>query len=157
MFTLCTNLKTAKATTQFTNYDFNSFCNFNGMSLAAGDEGLFELGGNLDNGQRIDAYFEPIVSSWGTLNAKHIRYFYVGYECDGELELSLLNQGTKFATYNIPCPIPNTQLKTRITISKDPAQVYWAFGIGNINGSDFSIDEINALFITRNHGFSQSS
>lgn len=153
MITLSTNLKSAAATTQFTNYDFNSFCNFNGKSIAAKDTGLYELGGDTDNGQPISAYFEPVHSNWGTLHPKRCRYFYLSYQASGPIQLTVLPSFDNTITPRVP----NAQERIRVTIPKNIVQTYWRYQVSNIDGSDFSIDSIEALFIRRSHGFSYSS
>lgn len=158
MYALSTNLKTVKATTQFDNYDFNSFCNFEGRSLAAGDLGLHELGGDSDSGQPISAFFELNVNSFGTLNPKHIRFLYLAYEASAAFTLTVLDSVTNTPHITLINPVvPMQPQRVRVPVPRNVIQTFWVFKVENIGGSDFSIDLIEALFIKRSHGFSYSS
>ena len=56
------NTKTG-AVSEYDNYDFNSFCEFNGVSLGCRADGIYELDGADDDGTDIDAYVK-----WGFLD-----------------------------------------------------------------------------------------
>lgn len=152
MTTLSTNLKFQKATTQFTNFPFNSMCNFNGKQLGAGPAGLCEMGGGTDAGVAISAYFEPVRSDWGMTNPKRVRFMYFGYECDGALTVTITGEDGKNSVATIPCKSAGAQQHCRVTVSRQVHGRYLAFKIGNTNGADFSIDAVDAMFIVRSNG-----
>lgn len=157
MAALNTNLKFHKATTQFINYPFNSMCNFNGKQLGAGTSGLNELGGGNDAGAEISAWFEPIMSDWGSANPKRIRFMYFGYECDGPLTVTVSGLEVSPGAYPIPCKTSGEQQRCRVTVSRLAQRRYWTFKLANTLGADFSIDAIDCLFIQKSHGHSSSS
>lgn len=151
MLTLDTNLKAANATTQYTNFNFNSFAIFNGVALGANDEGIFSLDGETDNGVAIDAYFEPVLSDIGLTNPKKMRYLYTEARLQGDVDISISVDGGGIQTYRIT----DTGLKAkryRKTISKVLQGTYWLYQFRNVNGSDFSIDTASGVFIFRNQG-----
>ncbi|WP_027389229.1 hypothetical protein [Chrysiogenes arsenatis] len=154
--TLNTNLQAARATTQFTNYAFNSFCNFGGKSIAANAQGLSSLGGDKDKTTVINAYFEPIMSDWGSSYIKQIRFMYFGYEASGDLKLTVTSEDGEEEEYQIPQRKIGQQ-RYRVAISRRINKRYWVFRISNESGADFSMDAIDAIFILRNHGFSEST
>jgi hypothetical protein len=154
MLTLDTNLKAANATTQYTNFNFNSFVNFNGVTLAAGSGGIFSLDGDTDNGVSIDAYFEPVVSDIGVIRAKRMRYLYTELRLHGSLDIEIAVDEGSSQTYRVT----DTDMKAkrhRTTISKALHGTYWLYQFKNVNGADFSIDTASGVFIFRNQGVMQ--
>lgn len=160
MLTLSTNLVTKNATTQFVGYDFNSMVSFNGKQIAAHDSGLFELGGDTDDGVDIDAYFEPVLSDFGDAHPKRIRFLYLGYEADGQITVTtsdgLPEESAESETKTIT-PRFSGQQRVRISVTRALHGRYWSFRIANKNGSDFSVDSIIARIIKRSHGITQHS
>lgn len=155
MPTLNTNLKFQRATTQFTNFPFSSMCNFNGKQLGAGPAGLCEMGGDLDCGVAIDAWFVPVISDWGSSKPKRVRFIYLGYQCNGELTISVTGNNGEAIPYKIPCHAVGAQQRHRVTVSRSTQKRYWDFKVANVNGADFSIDAIDCLFIELSHGHSE--
>ena len=154
MLTLDTNLKISNATTQYTNFDFNSMVNFNGVALAANDQGLFELSGDTDNLVPITAYFEPVTSDIGVIGPKRMRYLYVEAKLNGKLNINISVDGETAKTYSIT----NTTympLRRRIPITRDLQGTYWLYQFQNVDGADFSIDSASGVFTFRNQGVLQ--
>lgn len=156
MFCLNTNLKTNRASTQFENYGFNSFVNFQGMQLAASDAGISMLGGESDNGTAIAAYFEPVTSDLGSPRPKHLRFVYLGYEADGALKLVVGDDAGRLLGYPVT-PRAAGQQRFRVTVSRAIQGRYFTFRIENIQGADFSVDSMDCLYISRSHGLSQDT
>jgi hypothetical protein len=155
MLTLDTNLKLKAATTQYTNYDFNSMVNFNGRQLAASENGIFELGGASDDGLNIDAWFEPVVSDIGTMHPKRMRYFYIEMKAGGDLVAQIGVDGGASQNFQLAGSgmVPR---RYRVAIPRSLNGCYWKYQIRNVNGADFSVDSLNGIFIFRNHGIPQS-
>lgn len=155
------NLKKSNAVTQFTNFKFSSFCNFNGITLGASSDGIEVLEGDSDNSNYIDAYFEPALSNFGDTHSKHIRFLYVSYECDGPIELKIISDAIKdsdiLGTFILPCFSLTEQQRYRQPIPRKIQGEYWAFRYSNIDGSDFSIDFVSCLYIARNLGVSSDT
>lgn len=154
MLTLDTNLKTANATTQYTNFNFNSFVNFKGVALAADDQGIFSLDGDTDNGADIDAYFEPVVSDIGVIGPKRMRYLYTELRLHGSLDIRISVDDGAVLVYQIT----DTNLRARrhrTTISRALHGTYWLYQFRNVAGADFSVDTASGLFLFRNQGVMQ--
>jgi hypothetical protein len=155
MLTLDTNLKLNNATTQYAGYDFNSMVNFNGVQLAASENGIFELGGASDDGANIDAYFEPVVSDIGTMHPKRMRYLYIEMRAGGDLTAGISVDGGAQQEFQLEgsAMVPR---RYRVAIPRSLHGCYWKYQIRNVNGADFSVDSLNGIFIFRNHGIPQS-
>lgn len=154
MLTLDTNLKTANATTQYVNFDFNSMVNFNGIALAANETGIFTLNGETDNTVAIDAYFEPVTSDLGVIGPKRQRYLYTEAKLNGSIDINISVDNGSVQSYRIT-ETTRKPMRHRNTISKALHGTYWLYQFRNVNGADFSIDTASGVFIFRNQGVTQ--
>jgi len=152
--TLDLNLK-IKGTTQYTNYDFNSLVNFNGKQLGAKSDGLMVLEGDTDLTTKINAYFEPIVSNFGSLNSKRMRCVDLGYRGSNlQVVVTVDDDQVDTLSYSNGSMLPSRERKT---VSSGLQGVYWKYQIKNVNGADFTVDQINGTFIVRHRGVSAGS
>ena len=154
MLTLDTNLKTANATTQYTNFNFNSFVTFKGVALAADDLGIFSLEGGSDNGEAINAYFEPVVSDIGIIGPKRMRYIYTELRLHGSLDIQISVDDGIAQVYQIT-DVDLRARRHRTTVSRVLHGTYWLYHFRNVGGADFSIDAASGLFVFRNQGVMQ--
>jgi len=136
-----------KALSQYVDFDFNSMCEFNGMYLGAGENGISVLGGDDDNGADIDAFIETPMTDLGDSNQKRLRMAYVGYESTDELELAVamdevLNDRS-WRTYTLK---PNkrglSQEGGRRSIGRDGRGRYFTVRIKNVEGCDFTLNTL---------------
>lgn len=135
------------ATTQFCNYDFNSFCKIGDKYFGACNTGIFELTGNDDAGTAIDAFFELINSDFGIENMKRIRSLYIGGESDGSLTLTLKDDENNSRTYSLNLTSGNKQSSAKVPTGRDGLGGYWQVRIDNISGAYFAINSIKALLV----------
>lgn len=136
-----------KATTQFTGYCFNSMVKFGGEYLGASSEGLFELGGALDAGESINAYFAPVTTDMGISRPKRLRSLFVGCEASGPFVVGVaVDQGVE-RTYQVSAV--SGQQGCKVPVGRDGEGRYWEFIFYNLNGSDLSVDSLEVLPIVR--------
>lgn len=135
------------ALTQYSNYNFNSGCEFQGEYLAANSDGIFKLDdGDLDNTTEIDAFAELVMTDLGVVNQKRLRFVYVGYEADGGMRLLIKNDEGNERTYDlVPLGASDAQGSGRLSVGRDGKGRYWSFRIENTNGCDFSLDHIEVV------------
>lgn len=142
--TIATNLKNL-ALTQYTNYNFNSFSEINGVKIGLNETGVFELDKvSNDNGVEIVAFAELVRSDWGSPSLKRIRKIYAGYEAEGGIKLTFKTDEGKDEVYS---------LKPTLSLGKQGSGVangrrtqkgrYWEIKIENVKGCDFSLDAID--------------
>lgn len=143
---LCLNID-GNQLSQYANYNFNSMCKFNGVYLGAGDSGIFKLDdGNLDGTGEIEAFFELVTTDIGIANQKRIRTVYLGYETDGDLTLTLKDDDGNERRFSVEANhLGNKEHTAKISIGRDGKGRFWMFRIDNVNGSDFSVDSIEAV------------
>lgn len=151
MLTLDTNLKAANATTQYLNFNFNSFVNFRGVALGANSFGIYALNGETDNGIAIEAYFEPVLSDIGDTRPKRMRYIYTEVRIHGSLNIIVSTDGGSTKEYKIT-GLDLKPKRCRTVVSKALHGVYWLYQFRNVNGADFSIDTASGVFNFRNQG-----
>ena len=133
------------AVTQYCNYSFNSFCEINGKNYGATDDGIFELVGDTDNGEDIDAWFELPMSDFGISNVKRLRRIYLGYEATGDLTVKVKDNEDNERTYPLDNITTDKQIGGRITVERDQLGRYWGLRIDNVRGAYFAIDSIEVV------------
>jgi len=150
MITLDFNAK-VKGTTQYRNFNFNSMAMVNGRPVGANSSGLFFLDGPTDNGTAIESIIEFKKSDLGIHNNKRLRFIVFGIEAEGDLEITLTVDNKEARTYTVPVDTPGQQ-RVRIPIGRDGYGRYWSFKLKNLNGVDFSLDDIKALVVPLSSG-----
>lgn len=127
---------------EYGNYPFNSFCEFAGMYLAAGAEGVVQIEtGDDDAGTPIDAVFSYGKLSLSGDNLSRLGSVYFGSMSSGDLQLTVTTDGGQSADYQVS-PIGDGLQPTRTTPGKGLRGKYWQFTVANVDGCDFSIDSL---------------
>lgn len=134
-----------KAVTQYSNFDFNSFCKIGDNFLAASDAGLFSLEGDNDNGADIDAEFELVTTDFGIANLKRLRSIYVGGQADGDTALTVKDDEGNAREYPNPLFKDGQQTGMKVSVGRNGIGRYWSIGVKNVDGADFSVDSIEVL------------
>jgi hypothetical protein len=150
---LCLNLK-MNAISQYANYDFNSFCMFNGKPLAASVDGIFELdSAQTDHGTLIDAFVELVSTDFGTTNPKRIRSAHIGYETSGYLVFKVKTDDNNEVAYEMqPDKTAQKQYGEKVPLSRMQRGVTWMFRVENRDGCDFSLDAIDLVLVPLHSG-----
>jgi len=150
MLTQITNLEVGpmqeKATTQRTNFPFNSFFELDGTFFGCSSDGLFLLGGDDDDGVDIDAYFVIGSTNLGRNEPKRLGYIYVSLETDGDVYLKATpNMDTDDTlTYSIS-PTTTEYHVHREKLGRGAKAVNWGFEFGNTDGSNFSVSMLELM------------
>ena len=150
MLTLITNLKvgpmTAKATTQRTNFNFDSFLEQNGNVYGFNGDGLYKLGGDDDDGTDIDAYFATGSTNLGDEKPKRLRYFFTTLNADGAMYLKVTpNMDSSLVYTKTITPLTAEFHKHRIKLGEGLKAVNWEFEFGNTDGYDFTVTMMEVL------------
>lgn len=138
-----------RAVTQYTNFNFNSVCEFNGKLLATSPDGLYELEEqNTDDGTEIDAYMTFPNTDFGMANNKRIRTVYVGYTTNGELALTVEDDEENETTYTLPINKNQKQNVSKLNAGRNYNKgCYYQLKISNTDGCYFDIDFIKLIVI----------
>ena len=152
-FGISLNLKRL-APTQYRNFNFNSMCVFQGQPLATSVDGLYSLDdANDDDGTDINSYVEFPTSDLGQLVAKRFRKMYIGYETSGSIVVTVKVDGDIEQSYTLsPDQVGQIQHRGILPMSRSQKGVYWIFKVENVDGADFSVDNIEGIPVVMTKG-----
>ncbi len=152
-FGISLNLKRV-APTQYRNFNFNSMCVFQGQPLATSVDGLYSLDdADDDDGTDIDSYVEFPTSDLGQLVAKRFRKMYIGYETSGSITVTVKVDGAIEQSYTLSSDqVGQIQHRGILPMSRSQKGVYWIFKVENVDGADFSVDNIEGIPVVMTKG-----
>ncbi|MES0334877.1 MAG: hypothetical protein SFH39_00745 [Candidatus Magnetobacterium sp. LHC-1] len=128
------------ALTNYDAYDFNSYVDAgNGVVLAAGMDGIYELSGDDDNGQVIDAHIRTGNHDFDSSAIKTIIDAYIGIAGEGEFLLSVITDKNVTNTYTVDS-LAIQGHTSKVNIGKGAKGRYWTVEFKNVNGADFELD-----------------
>jgi hypothetical protein len=134
------------APSQYAGLDFSGACVFNEVVLFAGDNGIFTHDGTSDNGTEIDAYLQLPSADVNSLHQKRYRKLIFGGYFSGVLQITIVtdeNDGSSFTTKSYDGD--NRTIEVPVNFTDNGSFI--GFRIANVEGSDFSIDSIEAVII----------
>jgi len=137
------------AVTNYTNYSFNSFCEFDENTYyAANDDGIYQLGGpnddyNDDDGTNIDVEIRKNNIDLGVLLEKIVSEMYFNMESSGDLTLELFAD-TKSQFYFVSNGFPDLHT-IQFTPGKGLKGKFISFSLKNHRGSDVKLNEVEML------------
>jgi len=128
------------ASSQLTDYNFNSYCQFRENFLACNQSGVDKIGGT----GGVASMFETFVTNLNWPGKKRNRYIYVGIETEGTIIITPIIDGTDGTPITFT---PNSAGRQymRMTVSKDNVGYYWAYRVENVDGCWFAISEVSIL------------
>ena len=134
------------ALTEFTNYNFNSMCRFNGKHLAADKTGIHDLDlGSADDGDYIDWNFRTGYLDLHQKVKKRLKQAWLSYKSDGDLIVSAcLPDGTIYE-YEVD-GVEIVENGMRVKFGKGIRSKYVALDVKNVDGSSIELDTIKLHF-----------
>lgn len=151
--TICLALRRVAAG-QYSNYNFNSMCNFDGLLLGCNEDGLFKLDdGDLDITDAIEAFFRLGPSELGIVEEKAVRHLLVNARLTGPLKMSVNPDGKgDISTDVIPKSEDLRLIGLRVPVGKDSKGRSLDLKVENVQGSDFTINRVDALLVKKASG-----
>lgn len=138
---------TSFAPTRYENYNFNSFAKIGGLDLGASTDGLYELGGDDDDGTQIDASIMLGRDPRGSGQVKRSRRVYLHGTSEDKLEVRVVEpDGTVYA-YQTELALDENITVQRAKLGRGLAANYWQLEVRNVNGGDFAIEQIEVVSI----------
>jgi hypothetical protein len=135
------NTKTL-AVTQYVNFNFNSYTKFNDKYIALNKTGIYELGGDDDNGENIVASVKTgTIDTYGE-NINRLRDSYVTFRSDGDILLKTIGDETNERTYTINNSTVNSIHERRIKFQRGIRDRYFSFELSNVSGSSMDVDKL---------------
>lgn len=131
------------ATSWYDNFDFESIASVNGKTLAVGPDGLYELVGDTDNGESIDAEIISGFTDFGVGQTKRVDSIYFGYTSDGTVKATVETYGSGHSpsTYLMETRAADAPRNSRIIPGKGLWGRYWRMTIRNVDGADFEVHD----------------
>lgn len=126
---------------EYTNFAFNSLAWFNGVPLAAGETGIYELLGATDAGAAIAATVRMGTTDFGTSHLKRVPACYLGYRSAGELKVILLADEAQQQTVTVAAGAAEARTH-RVKLGRGIKGRYFTVEIQNVNGADFDLDTV---------------
>ncbi|GIV03847.1 MAG: hypothetical protein KatS3mg015_2677 [Fimbriimonadales bacterium] len=131
------------AVSWYDNFDFESIAQPPGKVLAVGPDGLYELTGDTDSGERIDAEVVSGFTDFGVAQTKRVDNLYFGYTSDGRISVTTetYESGHPPFTYFLEQRAANAPRNSRVTPGKGLWGRYWRMTIRNVDGADFEVHD----------------
>lgn len=136
---------TSLAVSEYTNYGFNSFTEFNGVYLGASSTGIYQLDSTpKDEGDvDIDASFVMGDMDFGSIFQKRAPDVYAGIRSDGDVAVTVSADEQQTYSYTLKTYGVERLKQRRVKVGKGIKGKYFRFGVTNINGSDFELDTLD--------------
>ena len=127
----------------YDNFSFESIVSWKGRELAVGPDGIHELAGDTDNGQKIDSLVESGFTDFGVAQTKRLDNMYFGYTSDGQIavQTEVYESGSPPSTYLLEERDANAPRNSRVTPGKGLWGRYWRLTITNVDGADFEVHD----------------
>ena len=129
------------ALSKYTNFEFNSFCEFKGHNLAASPTGIYLLEGSDDDGTDIEASFSPGINDFESAQKKRMLNAYVMFKGDGQCYLKVTGDDGIQYEYLLESIGERTRT-VKAKIGKGLKGRSFETEICNIGGTDFDIQEM---------------
>lgn len=130
-------------TSTYDNFDFESVAQTPDKILAVGPDGLYELTGDTDSGDTIDARIVSGFTDFKLDQIKRVDAMYFGYTSVGGLALKVetLDSGHAPTSYALEARQATAPRSTRVVVGKGMYGRYWRVTLSNIAGADFEIHD----------------
>ncbi len=133
------------AITEYSNFAFNSMCKFNGKFLYAKSDGIYEGGGDTDNGTQIVASYKTGAIDTYTTEVQRLRDAYLTFRSDGDVQLFSVGDEINTRAYTITGSPATTIHERRVKFERGIKDRHFNLGISNVNGSTLEADSIKVL------------
>jgi hypothetical protein len=136
-----------RAVTEYRNVPFESLATFRGMHYAAGPNGIFQLTGDTDNGEPIDAWVRTFLTDFGTNIFKRAPDIFVGVTATGDMMVKVL---TRDPGTGAPCEDWYSVVRKqeagpaigRVKVGRGLKSTWWGLELRNVDGGDFTVHAI---------------
>lgn len=134
---------------EYDNYNYLMLGTVFGKTIGVAADGIYELTGDTDNAVDINADVLFGLDSFRTEDLKRIKTVHLGYRADnsGDLNVQIVVDGEdKIREYIVRHVSSASGIKRgRATIAKGLKSRYWQYGVKNVAGADFLIDDLSVF------------
>ncbi len=137
----------SKGASEYRNYPFDSLVMFGDKLLCAGVGGIYQSGGDTDDGENIDAFIRTGLMDFGTGKYKRVPDVFVGKKGSGELVMKVVTtsgRGEKVEDWYIAEPDPRgaEAREGRFKLGKGVESLYFQFVVHNKAGGDLELAKV---------------
>ena len=130
----------------YTNYPFNSLAYYNSKYLGAISTGIYELGGDTDNGSIINSTIKTGPMDFGTKNKKHARDLWLTHRTDGRISVTISTDEDATTEVERRTQIVSDELhEEKLKVPRGLKGRYYTFEVKNLSGADFDLDSISVM------------
>ncbi len=133
------------AISEYGNFAFNSTCKFNGKFLYAKSDGIYEGGGDSDNGTNIEASYKTGAVDIFATEMQRLRDAYLTFRTNGDIQLFSVGDEVNARVYFITSSQGSTIHERRVKFERGIKDRHFNFGISNMNGSTLEVDSAKIL------------
>lgn len=134
-----------KAHSTYSNFAPNSMAVFNGKSLAAFADGIYELTGDKDDTAYINAVVRTSLLDYGSPNVKYVPDLYLhGRDYSGDLAVTVTADETTEVSYQVPYDGQTGIRNRRVKLAKGVRGRSWQFEVRNVSGCMMELESIEA-------------
>jgi hypothetical protein len=138
------NLRNA-ALTLYTNYDFNSFCRFNGKHFGATKTGIYDLDtGTLDDTTEMEWNFRIGYLDLDQRVSKKLRQAWLSYKSSGDIIVTAITPEGDEYEYTLG-GIEDDETGLRVKFGKGLKSKYVAIDVKNVDGSSIVLDVLRLI------------
>ena len=130
---------------RYTDFGFNSFVQIGGRYYAASDEGIFELGGENDDGVDIDGYVLTGRKQQGGDRRTRTPILYLTGRSTGVLHCAVIDESGREYDYTTERALGDIPSRERVKFGRGLKMTYWRYRIGNERGEDFELADAGTL------------
>ena len=125
----------------YDNYGFESLISWQGKGYAVGVDGIYELTGDTDAGEKIKSRVISGFTDFSAAQTKRLDNMYFGYTSPGQLAVTaeVLESGSPPVTYLLEPRTASAPRNSRVTPGKGLWGRYWRLAISNVDGVDFEV------------------
>lgn len=138
-----------EALTEYTNYNFNSYANFNGKLYAAGATGLFVVQGKLDNNAGVIWSLQTGFHDDNNPQLKRLHELVMSVRHDAAVRVRVWTDEITFYDYTLANFREQLQ-QVRVKTGKGLRSKFYRIELTSMGGTDFQIDSLNVPYVIVN-------
>lgn len=130
---------------RYLGFDFNSFAELGGRYYAAGDDGIYELGGENDDGAQIEGHIITGRAQQSGDRRTRMPILYLSGSSVGVLHCGVIDEDATVHDYTAERALGDIPSRERVKIGRGIKASFWQMRIGNEAGEDFELIDAGTL------------
>jgi hypothetical protein len=134
-----------EALTLYSNYIFNSMCNFNGKNIGAKAGGLYDLSGDTDDNELIEWNFRPGLLDLESTQINKLKEAWFGYKGDDDFKVKIILPNGEEYEYDLTL-YSQSEYRSRVKFGKGIRTRYAYLDVSSYSGNKIDLDVIKLHF-----------